>query len=410
MTYGEKTVRSAVFVNEHGSAEKLKRTPFMFGGFNELWLQELIAENPSILPTADVGAEYAPLICIGREVPVGRCETKGYIDNLYISPSGHIVIVETKLFRNQESRRTVVAQVIDYAKELQQWDAEMLNEVAADYFYKTEGQAAKIIDVMARHGLLTMSDEAKLIDNINRNLESASFLLMIVGDGIRTGVQQLADFLNENTSMRFNLALAEMEVYQLSNGVVVVPNLLTKTTIIERQLTTTESMGLASYSKQENNKPKPYIQKPVLSRREFINRFAENGGYDADLITEFICDIESIDGLSIAIAPTELTVRFSPDDGHSYALLTFSIASDHSDIWVMPGRIKAALEKHGRFPFEADQFLDFYKNYVNIQRCKTPPYENISGFYYANVDSVFKNTKKFISAAEQFAVAVTVKE
>ena len=410
MTYGEKSVRTAVFVNEHGSAEKLKRTPFMFGGFNELWLQELIAENPSILPTADIGEEYAPLICIGREVPVGRGETKGYIDNLFISPSGHIVIVETKLFRNQEARRTVVAQVIDYAKELQQWNAEMLDEVAAEYFYQTEGQAAKIIDVMAKHGLLTMSDESKFVDNINRNLESASFLLMIVGDGIRTGVQQLADFLNENTSMRFNLALAEMEVYQLPNGVVVVPNLLTKTTIIERNLLATKNIGLSSFGKQDSSKQKPYVQKPILSRREFINRFAANGGYDADQITEFICDIEAIDGLSVGIAPTELTIRFSPDDGYTYALLTFSIASDHSDMWIMPGRIKAALEKHGRFTFEADPFLEFFKNYVNVKRCKTPPYENMSGFYYANVDDVLQNTKKFISAAEQFAVAVAIKE
>ena len=406
MTYGEKSVRTAVFVNEHGATERIKRTPFMFGNFNELWLQELIAENPSILPTADIGEEYAPLICIGREVPVGQGETKGYIDNLFISPSGHLVIVETKLFRNQEARRTVVAQVIDYAKELQQWDAEMLDEVAADYFYRTEGQASKIIDVMAKYGFLTMSDESTLVDNINQNLESASFLLMIVGDGIRTGVKQLADFLNENTSMRFNLALAEMEVYQLSNGVVVVPNILTKTTIIERHLTTSKIMGIASFEKKDSIKTKPYIQKPILSRREFINRFAENGGYDADQITEFICDIEAIDGLSVGIAPTELTIRFSPDDGYTYALLTFSIASDHSDVWVMPGRIKAALEKHGRFSFDADPFLEVYKNFINTNRCKTPPYENISGFYYANVDAILQNTKKFISAAEQFAVAI----
>lgn len=74
------------------------------------------------------------MICIGREVAVGSGENTGYIDNLYITPSGMIVIVETKLFRNQEARRTVIAQIIDYAKEVQKWDAEKLDKIAQGYF------------------------------------------------------------------------------------------------------------------------------------------------------------------------------------------------------------------------------------------------------------------------------------
>ena len=119
MLYGEKLNRQAVFIGANGETDRLNRIPFMSGSFNEAWLQELLEENPSIIPSGDVSSEYAPLICIGREVPVGSGETQGYIDNLYITPTGRIVIVETKLFRNQESRRTVVAQIIDYAKELQ---------------------------------------------------------------------------------------------------------------------------------------------------------------------------------------------------------------------------------------------------------------------------------------------------
>ena len=404
MVYSERTARNAAVISENGEAKKLHRIPCMSGSFNEMWLQELLEDNPALIPSAEVNGEYAPLVCIGREVPVGSGDMQGYIDNLYITPSGCVVIVETKLFRNQESRRTVIAQIIDYAKELQKWDCERLNKVAIDYFYKKTGQAFRIIDIMARLGYLTVADEARLNDCINTNLSKASFLLMIVGDGIRTGVQQLADFLNDNASMSFNLALAEMEVYQYGSDIIVIPNLVTKTTIVERYVS---NNGTISYNQHSEESKKPYVRKPILSRREFINTFSENGGYDPDTVVEFISDLEAVNGLKVEIAPTELTIRFCLDGDSSYPLLTFGIAQSKSDIWLTPGRIKQALEKHGVFPFEADSFLTFYKKYVDTNRCKTEPYEYEAGVYYAKVDEVFRHTQDFIAAAEEFAVSIS---
>jgi hypothetical protein len=78
--------------------------------FQEVWLQELLFKHPSILPVAYLDEDYAPLISIGREI--------ANIDNLFISPSGQLTIVETKLWRNPEAHRTVVAQMYDYANTL----------------------------------------------------------------------------------------------------------------------------------------------------------------------------------------------------------------------------------------------------------------------------------------------------
>lgn len=409
MIRGERMSRPAILVGEDGTAEKLNRIPFMSGSFNEAWLQELLANNPFIIPSSDVGNEFAPLVCIGREVPVGSGDTQGYIDNLYVTPSGNIVIVETKLFRNQESRRTVVAQIIDYAKDLQKWDCEKLDEVAAEYTSKKFGQAYRVIDLMARAGHLTYSNEASFTDKVNRSLATANFLLMIIGDGIRTSVQQLADFLNDNTSMSFRLALAEMEIYQNGTGVIVIPNLLSKTSVIERTIITLKD-SISQEEQCEEHDSSAYIRKPILSRREFIDAFAGNGGYDPDSVYEFIGDIEAVNGLSIKIAPTELTVRFSPSSDYSYPLLTFGISSGDASIWLVPKRIKAALAKNGVFEFEADPFLDFYRGYVDTKRCKSLPYEDASCFYYANVQSVLDNKKAFISEAEKFAVSIRTNE
>ena len=283
---------------------------------------------------------------------------------------------------------------------MQKWDSAKLDAVASDYTYRKTGQASRIIDIMASKGFLTYSGEKDLTDNLNLHLESASFLLFIIGDGIRTNVQQLADFLNSNTSMAFNLALAEIEVYERGDETIVIPQLVTKTTIIDRNIVPFTPVL------DEPRKWK-YVSGPILSRGEFIARFSENGGFDPDQITELVFSLEAVTGLSVRITATELTLQLSLPGGKSFALLTFSIADGHADIWVMPGRLKAALEKAGIFKFEADPFLDAYKPFVDMRRCKTPPYEYEAGFYYADIDLVIAKEREFVSAVERFAFSVS---
>lgn len=409
MIYGERTVRSAYYVSA-GETTRMKRVPFMSGEFSEAWLQELIEDNPSLLPSGEVGTEYAPLLCIGREVPVGSGDTKGYIGNLYITPTGHLVIVETKLFRNQESRRAVVSRIVGYAKELQQWDAEMLDAMAGNYFYQRDGQAARIIDAMAAKGYLTFSDEAALTDAINDHLMEASFMLLIVGDGIRSNVYQLAEYLNNETAMSFNLALAEIEIYQHDDGVVVVSNLLTKTTAIERKLPSAGS----TFSLFSGDSIAPVRQiactnKPLLSRREFVDTFASLGGYDPDLVTEFLNDLELVDGISINITPTELHIDCTPDGNRRATILYIGVSGSRGAcIYIRPDRLRESLEASGHFPSEADDFLDFFKDYVDLSKCRSAPYEfGANRFYYANIGKVLENSSRFVGAAERLIFNIT---
>ena len=274
-----------------------------------------------------------------------------------------------------------------------------MDEIAYNYTYRKNGQAHRIIDLMAAKGFLSFSDEKSLTDSLNVNLENASCLLLIIGDGIRTGVQQLADFLNDNTSMSFNLALAEIEVYERGDETIVIPYLLTKTSIVERR-------AVPFTPVVEEPRKWKYVSGPILSRSEFINRFSENGGYDPDEITELVYTLESATGLSVKIMPTELTIQLSTPDGRSFALFTFGISGGHADLYIMPGRIKAALERAGVFSFEAEPFLEAYKPFVDLRRCKTPPYEYEAGFYYADIGKVLSGEIAFVSAAEQFALSV----
>jgi hypothetical protein len=42
----------------------------------------------------------------------------GSIDNLFLTPTGDIILVETKLWSNAKARREVVAQALDYIRNL----------------------------------------------------------------------------------------------------------------------------------------------------------------------------------------------------------------------------------------------------------------------------------------------------
>lgn len=352
-----------------------------------------------MVPAGKVGAQFDNLVCIGREVPVSSGDTTGYIDNLYISSEGRLVVVETKLYRNQEQRRNVISQILDYAKELTKWDCEKLDRVCGDYYYKRDGQSFRIIDLLARCGFANFSDEGRITDNINSALAKADFLLMVIGDGIRTNVEQIAEFLNENASMAFHLALAEIEVYQHGDGLTLVSGLIAKTKVIERKIYSVSGADADTYEIDAGSAPP---SKPaVLSRKEFISKFSDLGGYDPDAVTEFVLEMESVSGVTVRVTPTELQFRFSVEDGAAYTLMAFTIFCDHSDLYIMPKWLRSFLEKHGHFPMEADGFLDFFKKYVDTGRCKLPPYEH-TGSYFAVVSEALSHQSEFAQALNSF--------
>ena len=64
------------------------------------------------------------LIPVGMEVPTPA----GYIDNLFVTAEGHLVVVECKLWRNPEARRKVLAQIIDYAQSVSSWQYDDLEK------------------------------------------------------------------------------------------------------------------------------------------------------------------------------------------------------------------------------------------------------------------------------------------
>ena len=103
---------------KESAARGLKRIRLEKGGgdemYKERWLQKLVSRYPNLLPIEQIEPALTDAVPICMELPL----PSGYVDNLYATPDGDLIIGETKLFRNPEARREVVAQVIDYAKDL----------------------------------------------------------------------------------------------------------------------------------------------------------------------------------------------------------------------------------------------------------------------------------------------------
>lgn len=214
-------------VKNTGTTTRLERITFNDREIDEGWLQNLMHENPAILPVNDFDPGFGPLIPIGREIGTDV----GPIDNLFVSPTGLLTIVEAKLWRNPQARREVVGQVIDYAKEVSRWGYEDLDASTR----KASGKSLWELVTGAADPIL---DEPQFIDTVARNLRAGRFLLLIVGDGIREEMERMAEYLQGTPQLRFSLALVELQVYRLAEegDLLVTPVVVSRTNEISRAI------------------------------------------------------------------------------------------------------------------------------------------------------------------------------
>ncbi len=200
--------------------------------FDESWLQKLLFAQPPLVPVASADESFGTIVPLAREFPT----TSGYIDLLFVSPQGSICIVETKLWRNPEAHREVLAQVLDYARSL-----------AGTTFSDFKSGVEKSLDLSGSNGLERWVeqhsgpdefDSLRFEEGLRSTLATGSFLLLIVGDLIRPDVVMLTELIETAPNLEFSLALVEMGFYHLNSGepwpLVVVPRVVGRTREVTR--------------------------------------------------------------------------------------------------------------------------------------------------------------------------------
>ena len=196
--------------------------------YNEDYVRNLAFENPACLPIAEIDSAYRNAVPICKELGTPA----GPLDALFVTPEGRLVVLEAKLWRNPEARRKVVAQILDYAKELSRWSYEDLQRKVSQSTGRKGNSLMEI--VREQHEDL---DEAEFVDAVSRGLKQGRFLLLIVGDGIREGAASIADFIQRVGTLEFTFGLVELAFYGSDEtGIFVQPRVLARTEIIQRQV------------------------------------------------------------------------------------------------------------------------------------------------------------------------------
>ena len=166
-------------------------------------LQDYLEEYPSLIPLADIVEGASDLLCIGREVGAGP----GAIDLLFIDKDGLLTVVETKLAKNPEARRTVIGQIIEYASYISQWSADDVYRIANEYLN------SNLDEVIQKMSEGEFSDE-DFMSKVGQNLKDGKMRLIIAVDELIEPLRATVTFLNRNST--FDILLLQVSSFEES--------------------------------------------------------------------------------------------------------------------------------------------------------------------------------------------------
>ncbi|UYN94368.1 MAG: DUF4268 domain-containing protein [Enhydrobacter sp.] len=204
---------------------------------DEKWLQNFLFSHPTIVPIDQVdpgGREFIP-VC--RELSLPKDGGSVFLDVFGFTSSGRPVLIECKLWRNPQARREVVAQILEYAALLQQWS---YSDLTARVLARLgQGETTVLFDIV--RAAYPETDEAQFVDTVSRCLTLGDFDLIIAGDGIRSDLHVVADYLKLRSGLAARLALVEFQVWSDPAGTkVVLPSVALRTEVITHTVLVSE--------------------------------------------------------------------------------------------------------------------------------------------------------------------------
>jgi hypothetical protein len=193
----------------------------------ETALQEALKRNPSVIPTGDL--ELDEVVVVGREAALPA----GSADLLLVDSEAHIIIVETKLSKNPELRRQVIAQLLDYGASLWKTAPALkdLEALALRYWHSPACEDQRLKEVGSlREGLEPLFKELaggewKYEDfeiALADNLANGRHVLLVVASGLMDGLSR--DLLQYvNICLNVPLYGVEIDVFETQSRQLIVP-------------------------------------------------------------------------------------------------------------------------------------------------------------------------------------------
>jgi hypothetical protein len=234
----------------------------------ESWLQELLFTHPELVPLDRIDPDAGVFVPVCRELPLPGVGGSVFVDIFGLTPAGRPVLIECKLWRNPDARRKVVGQILEYAALLQRWTySDLQSRVANRLQMRADNPLFDI--VRGRH-----SDrvEARFVETVSNCLATGDFDLVIAGDGIRTDLHAIANFIENRTIAR--LALVEYQVWTDSTGPkVVLPSIPFRDEVVTRQVIVDQDGHALKLSEpQETQEEVERTVNPAAAERRSVNR------------------------------------------------------------------------------------------------------------------------------------------
>lgn len=317
-------------IDKDTSGQRLQPIESKEHGYNEAWLQELLRTQPDILPVAEIEPIFFPMIPIGREVATGT----GAIDNLFISHRGYLILVETKLWRNPEAKREVIAQVIEYGSALSKWNFDRLNDATKEYTKKYAGAEFGLIDWIEKQMGPVEGGKDFFEDTVAKNLRLGRILALIVGDRIRQSLVEMLNYVvNKYPGLAMDVALVELQAYHIEKGhnwpLLVVPRIISRTEIIERsivQVTVIEGKPPEVIVRQDKAKAGDADRKRVsLTEEAFWELLRERAPNQYDIAQKLINEFREEGGIEVIPREGSIVVALGlPESGQQISLFFVS--------------------------------------------------------------------------------------
>ena len=185
---------SNIFQIRDGNFSTLPEHPMRQGFYGETLeaaLQRLLVEHPEVMPGDELvsdGEEAPRFLLLRREAAVGSWS----LDHLFVDQFGIPTLVECKLIENNESRREVVGQIIEYAANARSvWAEGQLRKLANGQW----SSGVSGIDALLESEL-GVEDVDEFWQKVDNNLESGRIRLIIAGDHINSNVKRMIEYLN----------------------------------------------------------------------------------------------------------------------------------------------------------------------------------------------------------------------
>ena len=387
-------------VREQHDAVQFRLVDSAEGAFSEAWLQETLRRYPEVLPVEEFGPVFHPLVPIGKEVPTSA----GSIDNLFISHAGYLVLAETKLWRNPEAKREVVAQLIDYATALTHLTYDELDALTKDYLRKYEAISSSL-----QEWVETRLDpvDSGFQRRVSRNLRLGRFLVLIVTDQERPTVVDMLKRVNAHAWLSIDMAVVELRPFRRTNdskeGVLLVPYVAGRTEIVQRsivEVTVTGTPDAEITVRQEGYQDEEVRRRrgPLISEASFWDLMDVHAPEAKGASRRLIDAFRSEEEFGLALRETSIVVE-AAIPGRDVAVSLFFLKSNGKLVF-WPGTVRRRLRAAGLPESLADDYVTEMHAILGASQTRHEPSQKVDE---VDLERLRLVAKRFVKQVEEAA-------